>query len=76
MTIQKIFRKRRKHTTNGYSPTTYCSIDRSKSKADFYGDAYWIEKFRFCADIKKYATEKINYGKEKILPLTDVDIES
>ena len=29
----------------------------------------------FCADIKRYATDIINYEKKEMLPLTDGDIE-
>ena len=46
----------------------------AKAINNFQGGADCMKKF--CADLKKHATESINYEKKEMLPLTDGKIES
>lgn len=63
-----------KQSVYGYLLITHCPFDTGKSKHDFCRGADCIKKF--CADLRKYATEIMNYQEKERLPLTDKGIES
>ena len=63
-----------KQSVYGYSLNTHCPFDSGKSKHDFCRGADCIKKF--CADLRKHATERINYQEKERLPLTDKGIDS
>ena len=56
-----------KHTPSGYSLFTHCSFDKAKNKLDYYRGKDYMKKF--CKDVRKHATEIINYEKKKMIPL-------
>ena len=52
-----------KHTPLGYSLFNHCSFDKSKNKLDYYRGKDCMKKF--CKDLRRHATEIINYEKKK-----------
>ena len=52
----------KKDTTSGYSLFTYCSLDATQNKYDYYREKDCMKKF--CKDLKKNATKIINYEKK------------
>ena len=52
------------HTRSGYSLFTHCSFDNAKSSLDYYRGQDCKEKF--CKDLKKHATQIINYEKKEM----------
>ena len=67
ITIQKNFtqQKNNKHTMCEYSFFAPCLFDSIKSKHDFYRGTDCMIKV--CADLRKHATEIINYEKKENL---------
>ena len=68
--------KREKHSKGGgggVGHVTYCSFDSSGSKYDFYIAADCMNNSY--SDLKKHASEIINYEKKEMLPLRDEEIE-
>ena len=61
-----------KQTVCCYSLFPHCSFDSSKNI--FYRGVDCMRKL--CANLKKHATEIINFEKKKVLPLTDEEIGS
>ena len=57
-----------KHTPSGYSISTHCSFDKSKSKLNYYRGEDCMTKF--CKDLREHATKIINYKKKDMIPLT------
>ena len=45
-----------KHTASGYSLLTYCSLDNTKNRLDYYRDQDCMKKF--CKDLKQHAKKK------------------
>ena len=62
-------KKKNKHTPYGYSLFTHCYFDNNKSKHDFHKGVDSMKKF--CADLRKHATEIINCDKREMLPLIE-----
>ena len=60
------------HTPSGYSLLTNCSFDSTKRKLDCYSGKDCMG--RFCKDLKKHATEIINYEKKEMILLTDKEM--
>ena len=52
-----------KHTPSGYSLLTYCSIDTTKNKLDYYRGKNCMKNF--CLDLREHATKIINYEKKR-----------
>ena len=52
-----------KHTPSGYSIFTHCSFDKSKNKLNYY-------RGKDSKDLREHASEIIDYGKKKMIPLT------
>lgn len=50
----------------------HCSLDSSRSKNVFYRGIDCMEKF--FADLKKYATELINYEEKEMLPSINEEV--
>ena len=62
------YRQRKtKHKPSGYSLSLICSFDETKNRHKFYRRKDCIK--RFCNDLKKLATEIINYKEEEMTPL-------
>ena len=57
-----------KHKACSYSLSTHYSLDCSKNKHDFFKDEDSMEKFS--ADLRKHASDIINFKKKVMLPLT------
>ena len=59
--------RKAKHKPSGYSLSLICSFDETKNRHKFYRRKDCIK--RFCNDLKKLATEIINYKEEEMTPL-------
>ena len=57
-----------KHTPSGYFLFTHCSFDTTKNKLDYYRGKNCMKNF--CPDLRKHATEIINYEKKEMIALT------
>ena len=58
----------------GYSLFRHPLFDSIKGKYHFNSGSDYIEKF--CAGLKKHATEIINHEKKEVLPVIDEEIKS
>ena len=50
-----------KHLASGYSLFTYCPVDTTKSRCDYYRGKDCMKNFS--KDLKEHATKIINYEK-------------
>ena len=66
--------KKALHRPSGYSLVTCCSFDKSKNEQKYYRGEGCMKIF--CKDLKDQATKIINYGKKKIILLTDEEKET
>ena len=57
-----------KHTQSGYSIFTNCSFDERKNNLNYYRGNDCMKKF--CKDLRKHATKRINCDKKEVIPLT------
>ena len=52
-----------KHTPSGYSLFTYCSLDATNNRLDYYRGKNCMKKF--CLDLTEQVTKIINHEKKK-----------
>ena len=62
-----------KHTASGCSLFTYCLVDTTKNKFDYYRGKNCMKNF--CQDLGEHATKIINYGRKEMIPLIKEEIK-